>query len=224
MSDHQTPKLQLAINNILHLLSFGSGIFFDVKMVKFMKNQNKTQPTELIPWKSVDSNKAQKDMEVPVRATIATAILTTMFLVLLVIYLSFNYFWELLIACNFSFIIPLPLILFFTIRHKKEEKNNSQPPTKLQFHNENFKRGISHPLQFHEDFDESLENSVEDTSNENVKIRGSSSLKQKEEIQQISPPKKVESLNASVSMKVKFASQNEMFDKIDVISITEVQC
>ena len=202
MNDYQTPKVlnlvQLVINNILHLLSFGSGIFFDVKMVMFMKNQNKTQPIELIPWKSVDPNKAQKDMVVPVRATIATSVLTTMYLVLLVIYLSLNYFWELLIACNFSFIIPLPLILFFTIRHKKEEKNNSQPPTKLQFHNENFKRGISHPLQFHEDFDTNLEISVEDISNENDKIRGSSYFKQKDEIQQISPPKKVKSLNASL--------------------------
>ena len=118
----------------------------------------------------LDPIKAQKDMEIPVRATIASGILTSMFLVLYVIYLSFEFFWSLLVAVHVYSIVPLPLILLLTIKQKNDQKNTSQPPNKLQFHNENFKSGISHPLQFHENFDTSSTKSVEENYSENVNV------------------------------------------------------
>ena len=178
-------------------------------------------------------------MEIPVRATIASGILTVMFLVLYIIYLSFEFFWSLLIAVHVYSIIPLPLILLFTIRQKNDQKHICQPPIKLQFHNENFKSGISHPLQFHENFDTSSPKSVEQHCSENVNviqnpsstqndmnqpnsleskvvIHDSSSI-QNDMIQPNSSESKVKSTNVSVS-------KNIIFDKIDVLSITEIQC
>ena len=165
----------------------------------------------------LDPIKAQKDMEIPVRATIASGILTTMFLVLYVIYLSFEFFLSLLVAIHVYSIIPLPLILLLTIRQKNDQKHISQPPNKLQFHNENFKSGISHPLQFHENFVTSSTKSVEENCSENINIRQNPSSTQNEMIQPNSSESKVKSVNVSVS-------QNRIFDKIDVLSITEIQC
>ena len=156
-------------------------------------------------------------MEIPVRATIASGILTTMFVVLYVIYLSFQLFWSLLVAVNVYSIIPLPLILLLTIRQKNNQKHISQPPNKLQFHNENFKSGISHPLQFHENFDTSSPKSIEQNCSENVKVMQNPSSIQNDMIQPNSSESKVKSVNVSVP-------QNRIFDKIDVLSITEIQC
>ena len=165
----------------------------------------------------LDPIKAQKDMEIPVKATIASGILTTMFIVLYVIYLSFEFFWSLLVAVHVYSIIPLPLILLLTIRQKNDQKHISQPPNKLQFHNENFKSGISHPLQFHENFDTSSPKIVEQNCSENVNAIQNPSSTQNDMIQPNSSESKVKSVNVSVP-------QNRIFDKIDVLSITEIQC
>ena len=156
-------------------------------------------------------------MEIPVRATIASGILTTMFIVLYVIYLSFEFFWSLLVAVHVYSIIPLPLILLLTIRQKNDQKHISQPPNKLQFHNENFKSGISHPLQFHENFETNSTKSIEENCSENTNARQNPSSIQNDMIQPNSSESKVKSVNVSVP-------QNRIFDKIDVLSITEIQC
>ena len=219
IDEFQTQKLHMVLNTIMYLLGFGSGILFDVKMIIFVKNRNKIQHIELIPWKTVDPIKAQNDMEIPVRATIASSILTIIFLILYTLYLSLSNFWHILIALNLFFIIPLPLILLLTIKQKDDDKKHkSQPPNKLQFHNENFTKGISHPLQFHEDFETCSAKSVDEKSAENDKVRQNPSVKQKDTFQ----PNSSENIVKSVSMES--VSQNEMFDKIDVLSITEIQC
>ena len=53
-------------------------------------------------------------------------------------------------------VIPsLPLLLIFTIKHKKKDKIHTQPPNKLQFHDVSVtSHGISYPLQFHENFED----------------------------------------------------------------------
>ena len=51
------------------------------------------------------------------------------------------------------FILPLPFLLIFTIKQKETKKSLVQPPQALQFHNEDLGKGISYPLQFHENFD-----------------------------------------------------------------------
>ena len=80
-------------------------------------------------------------MEVPVKATIASCLLTIAFSILYPIYLAVGNFWQFMIGTNLCIIIPLPLILFLTIKQKNDKKLNVQPPNKLQFHDENFVKG-----------------------------------------------------------------------------------
>ena len=45
----------------------------------------------------------------------------------------------------------LPLLLIFTIKQKKVDQISTQPPKKLQFHDESVtSQKVSNPLQFHE--------------------------------------------------------------------------
>ena len=45
----------------------------------------------------------------------------------------------------------LPLLLVFTIKQKKVDQISTQPPKKLQFHDDNFdSKEVSNSLQFHE--------------------------------------------------------------------------
>ena len=45
----------------------------------------------------------------------------------------------------------LPLLLIFTIKQKKVDQISTQPPKKLQFHDDSVtSQKVSNPLQFHE--------------------------------------------------------------------------
>ena len=58
----------------------------------------------------------------------------------------------------FAVIPSLPLLLIFTIKQKKKKNIHTQPPNKLQFHDVSVtSQGISHPLQFHENFEDLTE-------------------------------------------------------------------
>ena len=78
----------------------------------------------------------KEDTEVPMNATIVS---TTFFLVSLLIwnFLNFsNEFWILLCLSSAYYILPLPILLIFTIKQKKDHVVTVQPPQTLQFHNE----------------------------------------------------------------------------------------
>ena len=48
-------------------------------------------------------------------------------------------------------ITRLPLLLIFTIKQKKVDQISTQPPKKLQFHDDSVtSQKVSNPLQFHE--------------------------------------------------------------------------
>ena len=81
---------------LLVVLSFvfvGSGLFFDIKMLIFIRNRNKIEPIQLVPWKSTNPRltleKEKDDITVPLRASfVSTAsliffgILTPVYVVL----------------------------------------------------------------------------------------------------------------------------------------------
>ena len=46
------------------------GLFCDVKMFMFVKDQNKIQPVQLVPWKSMNQKDNNDDQNVPLRATV----------------------------------------------------------------------------------------------------------------------------------------------------------
>ena len=95
----------------------------------------------------------EKDMDIPVRATIILSVFTLSFFIGFSFYLSTNNFWPLPIIVAIHNLISLSLTLVFSVKHTKNNNVKSQPPRGLHFHRESLPKVISHPLQFHEDFE-----------------------------------------------------------------------
>ena len=74
-------------------------------------------------------------------------------------------FWVITTILIFGSIPSLPLLLILTVKQKKAKQNQTltQPPHNLQYHDNGVdsQQGISHPLQFHQDFSEEEEHSFE---------------------------------------------------------------
>ena len=66
-------KVHLLVNAVLIVIFVGTGLFFDIKMLIFVKNRNKTEPIQLVPWKSTNPRlmleKEKDDITVPLRAS-----------------------------------------------------------------------------------------------------------------------------------------------------------
>jgi hypothetical protein len=123
-------------------------------MLVFVKNRNKTKPLELVPWKSTNnSNQENDDFQVPLKATTISVVFLLLFCVFfIVIFISDELWYSLTTMVIIIGILPLPLLLIFTVKQKDPKKSKSvQPPKILQFH-----ENLSHPLQYHEstNFDE----------------------------------------------------------------------
>ena len=87
-------------NGSLFFLSLRSGIFFDHKMMVFVKNRNRIEPIQLIPWKLVDSSEKETDMVVPIRATIISTIFMISFCILIPIFRVLDNFWYITICID----------------------------------------------------------------------------------------------------------------------------
>ena len=132
----QVLQVQWIINGSLHFLSLGSGIFFDFKMLLFVRNRNKTQPVELVPWKSASPKRKDEDMNVPLKGTIISSMFFFSALIVYYAIFSSDNVWSILCMISAYYIVPLPFLLIFTIKQKSSEKSVVQPPQTLQFHNE----------------------------------------------------------------------------------------
>ena len=66
-------KVHLLVNAVSIVIFVGTGLFFDIKMLIFVKNRNKTEPIQLVPWKSTNPRlmleKEKDDITVPLRAS-----------------------------------------------------------------------------------------------------------------------------------------------------------
>ena len=66
-------KVRLVVNGFLIIIFVGSGLFFDIKMLIFVRNRKKIEPIQLIPWKSTNQrltlDKEKDDITVPLRAS-----------------------------------------------------------------------------------------------------------------------------------------------------------
>ena len=176
--DYKLAKIPFIINAALYALLLGSGVFFDVQMILLVKKRNQTQPIQLVPWKIVGSEEKEKDMEVPLRTTIISSIIMLKFFIGFSLYLALDLFWPIPFIVTGYCIITLPLTLFFSVKHTKSKKAkvqrpSLQPPQGPHFHNENtsFHNGISHPLQFHEDFETIEDDCIEDDEEEVLNVR-----------------------------------------------------
>ena len=175
--------MQFALNISLALLSISIGLFFDFKMLGFVRKRRQIQPIPtvpssrrpntrnlqlqpntstiglfLVPWKSSSSHQEQKDIGVPLNATIISFSYLLVFTALsLILSFWFDNFWVIMTTACLIHIPPLPMMLIFTM--KKQGKSQIQPPKALQFHNpkRTKKVTISPILQFHEFSEHSTE-------------------------------------------------------------------
>ena len=230
IDEFKPRKGQTIFNAFTFFLSMGSGIFFDYKLFLFVKNRNKTQDVELVPWKSVNPKAEESDLQIPLRATIISSILMFFSWILFLTYLLTNNFWNIPVVLSLYSNILLPLILVFSIKKKNSDKKPSQPPQGLQFHNENFSEGISHPLQYHEDFvanEEILEEGISEDHIVNVAVERNVIVNPPNH--PIPSPRLIQTSAASnvmiLNAKTLSNSQiNQDFDRIDVLSLTEIEC
>ena len=133
----------------------GSGLFFDIKMLLFVKSRNKTQPTQLVPWKSISRKNVDEDQKVPLRATMISATSLNLLLVIRinVVRSQFigddNLFWILSGIMLLWGALNMPFVLMLTVKRKTKSPavQSRQPPQNLQFHDEVHEmHGISEPL------------------------------------------------------------------------------
>ena len=83
-------KIHFLVSIFFNIFLIGIGLFFDVKMLIFVRNRNKIEPNQLIPWKSAGSNRADKkndDTTVPLRASYVSTASLIFFGILAPIYL-----------------------------------------------------------------------------------------------------------------------------------------
>ena len=113
-------------------------------MLIFVKKTNKSEPMELVPWKSTNTVQNKKDLQVPLRATTMTLLFLLIYLALLSIIFKSSETWDVIGYAHIITVLPLPLMLIFTIKQKTSSKNgvSLQPPSNLQFH-ENISAGMN---------------------------------------------------------------------------------
>ena len=162
--ENTIPPFTLGIMIISSIIVFCVGLFCDIKMYNFTKETDETNnhnSTNLVPWKSVRSpgGADEKETEVPLRATIISSV-HYFFTITLVpigeLMIHFNLYWIHIMIIIIFAVTPFPLLLIFTIKRKKEnkanhKKNQIQPPSKLQFHENYPNQSVSHPLQYHDE-------------------------------------------------------------------------
>ena len=163
--DFQNDLKISMLHGSLTLMSIALTLVCDIKMLVFVKNRNKTEPLELVPWKSTNnSNQENEDFQVPLKATTLTVVFLILFCVFFIVIFINDELWLSLTTMVIVIgILPLPLLLIFTVKQKDTTKSKCvQPPKTLQFH-----ENMSNPLQYHEstDFDD------QENGNNNVVVQ-----------------------------------------------------
>ena len=83
-------KVQILVNVVLSIIFVGSGLFFDIKMLIFVRNRKKIEPIQLVPWKSTNQRltleKEKDDITVPLRASCVSTASLIFFGILVPVY------------------------------------------------------------------------------------------------------------------------------------------
>ena len=84
-------KVHLVVNVVLSIIFVGSGLFFDIKMLIFVRNRKKIEPIQLVPWKCTNQrltlDKEKDDITVPLRASCVSTASLIFFGILVPVYL-----------------------------------------------------------------------------------------------------------------------------------------
>ena len=134
--EYQLPIVLAIFNVPMSILLLSIGIFFDYKMFLFVKKRNQIEPIQLVPWKSVSAEEKENDMDVPVRSTIISTVFIVSFCIVFSIYMVLDHFWPIPIIVSLYCIIPIPLIILFSVKDSKSKEGKAQPPRGLHFHND----------------------------------------------------------------------------------------
>ena len=134
---------------IMSIVAFGIGIglYFNIKLYNFVKKRSvhKSQTPGIIPWKLGNEN-SEEDLQVPLRATILTTVVSIVILGSFSVILGNalaqeNINWvDLKESLNWVFLFHIPMtaslpgvIMLFVVKQQAKIKA-SQPPQELQFH------------------------------------------------------------------------------------------
>ena len=97
--------------------------FFWLKMLVFVKNRNKTEPLELVPWKSTNNlNQGNEDFQVPLKATTITVVFLLLFCVFFIVIFISDELWHSLTAMVIGIGITSPIDLYSETKRTKEIK------------------------------------------------------------------------------------------------------
>ena len=84
-------KVQILVYVVLSIIFVGSGLFFDIKMLIFVRNRKKIEPIQLVPWKCTNQrltlDKEKDDITVPLRASCVSTASLIFFGILVPVYL-----------------------------------------------------------------------------------------------------------------------------------------
>ena len=117
------------------------GFIFDILMIFLLRNLRRTQPIQLVPWKSLGKQEVEVNNEkisIPVRATLISFSLMLFTFFAVVAYIKYihseNFNWIFCIANLFSKMIVFPCVLGFTIKQSKNVKPKPAIPNRPIFH------------------------------------------------------------------------------------------
>ena len=83
-------KVHVLVNVAQRVIFVGTGLFFDFKMLIFVRNRNKIEPIQLVPWKSTNPGltleKEKDDITVPLRASCVSTASLIFFGILVPVY------------------------------------------------------------------------------------------------------------------------------------------
>ena len=97
--------------------------FFWLQMLVFVKNRNKTEPLELVPWKSTNNlNQGNEDFQVPLKATTITVVFLLLFCVFFIVIFISDELWHSLTAMVIVIGITSPIDLYSETKRTKEIK------------------------------------------------------------------------------------------------------
>ena len=83
-------KVHVLVNVAQRVIFVGTGLFFDLKMLFFVRNRNKIEPIPLVPWKSTNPRLRPEikkdDITVPLRASCVSTASLVFFAILAPVY------------------------------------------------------------------------------------------------------------------------------------------
>ena len=136
------------ISGFLNIFLIIMTFIADVLMIILVRNLRKTQPIQLVPWKSPkNKDTEQNDISIPVRATSSSLAISIFTIVTVVVHVKIhrsfeNVHWIFYLLMLIVKMFVYPFMLLFTIKHSKNKKPIPVIPNRPMFHDSELDKGI----------------------------------------------------------------------------------